>query len=109
MVRTNIKKSETREMIKNLIGWTLEEIIEAIEFDTQNNEGKKFHNCNAETYDRTLVSYGKPVAIRIGFIVIELGKYSTSTSKQVTKWAEESGCEIYNISYKFDELRKGVI
>ena len=108
MARTNIKKTETREMIKNLIGWTLEEIAEVIEFDIENNEGEKFNKCNAKIYDRTLVSYDKPVAIKIGFIVIELGKYSTSTSKQVTKWAEESGCEIYNIAYKFDELRKGV-
>ena len=108
MVRTNIKKSETREMIKNLIGWELEEIIEAIEFDMSNNKGKKFHNCNAETYDRILVSHDTPVAIRVGFIVIELGKYSASTSNQVTKWAEESGCEIYTIGYKYDELRKGV-
>ena len=108
MARTNIKNTEAREIIKKLIGWTLEEITEAIEFDVENNGGEKFHNCNAKSYDRTLVSYGIPVAIRIGFTVIELGKYSTSTSKQVTKWAEESGCEIYNIGHKFDELRKEV-
>ena len=108
MARTNIKNTEVKEMIKNLIGWTLEEITEAIEFDIENNEGEKFHNCNAEIYERTLVSYGKPVAIRVGFIVIELGKCSTTTSKQVTKWAKESGCEIYNIGYNYDELRKGV-
>lgn len=105
MVRTIIEKSEANEMIKKLIGWTLDEIAGAIEFDLENNKAKKFHDCKAVTYDRTLVSYGKPVAIRVGFIVIELGKYSASTTRHVTKWAEESGCdEIYNIGYKFDEL-----
>ena len=104
MLRTNIKKAETEEMIKKLIDWTLDDIVGAIEFDLECNKPKKFHDCKAVTYDRTLVSYGIPVAIKIGFIVIELGKYSVTTTKHVTKWAEESGCEIYHIDYKFDEL-----
>ena len=93
----------------------VEEIIERSTWDVDNDEGVKLNKMNAIVYGgRTLKSYNTIVAYYDGVNVIEFGKYSSTTSKQVSKFAEIKGANIirlkdfdkflklYNDGYKFE-------
>lgn len=110
MSRITLKKSETRDMVKKLTGYELNEIIQLINDDMSNYVGKQYRNYNAKTYGGgTLIIDEIPVAIIICDLIIELGQYSRTTTKLVTTWSKEMGCRIYRINYKFDDLNgKGV-
>lgn len=94
----------------NIAGDTREEkakeMLERMKSDKE-LKGYQLRKCNAEEYGcRTLKSYNTLVAYFDGVEVIELGCYSRTTSKQVTKWAEDLGVDtIYRISNQFDMFR----
>ena len=91
----------------------VEEIIERSIWDVDNDEGVQLNKMNAVVYGgRTLKSYDTIVAYYDGVNVIEFDRYSTSTSKQVTKFAEMKNCDIIRLNdfdkflHLFDEACK---
>ena len=91
----------------------VEEIIERSIWDVDNDEGVQLNKMNAVVYGgRTLKSYDTIVAYYDGVNVIEFDRYSTSTSKQVTKFAEMKNCDIIRLNdfdkflHLFDEAYK---
>ena len=82
----------------------VEEIIERAIWDVDNDEGIQLNKMNAKVYGgRTLKSYNTIIAYYDGVNVIEFGQYSTSSSKQVKKFAEVKGCDIIRLK-DFDKF-----
>lgn len=74
------------------------EIIERTTWDVDNDEGIQLNKMNATVYGgRTLKSYNTIVAYYDGVNVIEFGRYSTSTTKQITRFAELKHCDIIRL------------
>ena len=80
------------------------EIIERAVWDVDNDEAKQLNKMNAIMYGgRTLKSYNTIVAYYDGINVIEFARYSKSTSKQVTRFAEMKNCDIIRLK-DFDKF-----
>lgn len=77
----------------------INEMIERMIWDLYNERGEQLDHMNAKTYGgRTLKSYSTLVAYFDGVNVYELGYYSRTTSKQVTRFADYHGANIIRIS-----------
>ena len=81
----------------------VDEIIKRSIYEVENNEGKKLDNMNATIYGRTLKIYDTIVAYYDDVNLIEFGRYSGTTLKQVSKFAKMLGVDIIRLNdfYKF--------
>ena len=74
-------------------------------FDYEHKEGKKLNSMKAKIYNcRTLQSYNTLVAFYDGINVIELGRYSRSTARQVTAFANMHGANIIRLTDAHDYI-----
>lgn len=77
----------------------LNEILDRMIWDSENDNGVQLNHMNAVIYGgRTLKSYGTLVAYFDGINVIEIGSYSTTTSKQVTAFANMKGADVIRLT-----------
>ena len=77
----------------------VDEIIKRAIWDVDNDEGRQLNKMNAIIYGgRTLKSYDTIVAYYDGVNIIEFSKYSATTSKQVSKFAEIKECDIIRLN-----------
>lgn len=75
------------------------EMIDRMRWDVNHEHGEQLDHMQAHTYGgRTLKSYNTIVAYFDGVNVYELGSYSRTTSKQVTRFAEYHGADVIRIS-----------
>ena len=77
----------------------MSEMLTRMISDCQDNKGIRLNHMNARIYNnRTLKSYNTLVAYYDGINVIELGKYSSSTSRQVTTFADIYGVNVIRLT-----------
>ena len=85
----------------------LREMLARMISDNENDKGTQLNHMNARIYNcRTLKSYNTLVAYYDGINVIELGKYSTSTARQVTAFANMCGADVIRLTDSYDYIPK---
>ena len=90
MNKANIEGKTAEEKLKKMLECMLKD---------RNLEHERLDRMNAEICGgTTLKSYATLVAYFDGVNVIELGVYSRTTSKQVTRFAEKHGADVIRIS-----------
>lgn len=105
MVNT-MRTQKTTKLLTNQINITgttpaekISEMLSRMLWDITHEKGERLDCMQAKIYGgRTLKSYTTPVAYFDGVNVYELGYYSTTTSKQVSRFAEYHGANVYRFS-----------
>lgn len=82
------------------------EMLNSMIFDYENNEGEQLNYMKARIYGgRTLQSYDTIVAYYDGVNVIELGRYSSSTARQVTAFANMYGADVIRLKDAYEYIK----
>ena len=83
----------------------MSEMLARMIHDCECYKGKKLNSMKARIYNaRTLQSYNTLVAYYDGINVIELGRYSSSTSRQVTAFADIYGVDVIRLTDSYNYL-----
>lgn len=101
MKNINVTGENEREKFKEMI-----ERMRYARYDVEFKEWEQLDHCNAWISDRTLISYSTAVAYFDGINIYEFGPYSRTTSKQVTKWANEyhPGADIIRLTGDIEKM-----
>ena len=87
-------------------GDKMSEMLARMIHDCENNKGVQLNHMKAKIYNaRTLKSYDTIVAYYDGINVIELGKYSSSTSRQVTAFANMYDADVIRLTDSYNYIK----